>query len=186
MGKIKWRRLAIVLHRDLGYFFTGVVVIYSISGLAVNHVGQWDPDFIIDRREVLLQLPAERKLVNRDLVLSELSAVDDLGEFRSFDFPSDGRIKIYLDDGSIVAKLGDPVAEYETVRRRPVLFEFNRLHLNPKGWWRIFSDVFAVCLIVIAGTGLFVLRGRNGITGRGKWLVSAGVIVPLLALVLSI
>jgi hypothetical protein len=56
----------------------------------------------------------------------------------------------------------------------------NQLHLNaPKGVWTIIADVYAIGLIVVALTGMFVLKGRTGITGRGAWLVAAGILLPL-------
>jgi hypothetical protein len=45
--------------------------------------------------------------------------------------------------------------------------------------------LFTVGLIVISLTGLFILKGRNGLVGRGKWLVSVGLLLPLLALALG-
>jgi hypothetical protein len=57
----------------------------------------------------------------------------------------------------------------------------NQLHLNaPKGAWTIIADIYAIGLIVMALTGMFVLKGRTGITGRGAWLVGAGVLLPVL------
>jgi hypothetical protein len=38
--------------------------------------------------------------------------------------------------------------------------------------------VYAVSLILLAVTGLFVLKGRHGITRRGGWLTAAGVVLP--------
>jgi hypothetical protein len=73
---------------------------------------------------------------------------------------------------------------YETVRRRPLLSEFNVLHLNPRGWWRMFADVFALALILISVTGLLVRKGSPGLAGRGKWLVTGGLLLPLLAMLL--
>ena len=58
--------------------------------------------------------------------------------------------------------------------------KLNQLHLNaPKGVWTIVADVYAIGLILMALTGMFVLKGRTGITGRGRWLVAAGIILPL-------
>ena len=52
--------------------------------------------------------------------------------------------------------------------------------------WRRLNDIvhrdagyLAVGLILMAVTGMFVLKGRTGITGRGAWLVSAGVLLPV-------
>ena len=36
----------------------------------------------------------------------------------------------------------------------------------------------------LAISGLFVLKGKNGLSGRGKWLTGIGVAIPLLALAL--
>jgi uncharacterized protein len=68
----------------------------------------------------------------------------------------------------------------EIGRRRPVFFEVNYLHYNhTKFLWTWFSDIFAGGLIVLAITGLFVLRGKNGFRKRGIWFVLVGVLIPL-------
>ena len=68
---------------------------------------------------------------------------------------------------------------------RPGLYAMNFLHLNhPKKAWTIVADIYAVLLGVLAFTGLFVLTGRKGITGRGAWLTSAGILMPLIFLIL--
>ena len=33
------------LHRDAGYLAVGLTIVYAVSGLAVNHVSDWDPSF---------------------------------------------------------------------------------------------------------------------------------------------
>jgi len=40
----KWNR---IIHRDLGYIFFGMSIIYGLSGIALNHIGDWNPDYII-------------------------------------------------------------------------------------------------------------------------------------------
>lgn len=68
----------------------------------------------------------------------------------------------------------------EEIRPRPVLFEINQLHINAsKGVWTVISDLYAIALIGMAITGMFVLRGKNGLGGRGKWLVGAGALIPI-------
>jgi hypothetical protein len=74
-------------------------------------------------------------------------------------------------------------ATIEKPRGRFGLREMNFLHLNePKGLWTWVADVYAVVLGFLAVSGLFVLKGKNGLSGRGKWLTGVGVLVPLLAL----
>ena len=68
----------------------------------------------------------------------------------------------------------------EHTRARPVLYELNQLHINAsKGVWTVVSDLYALALIMMAVTGMFVLRGKNSLDGRGKWLVGAGALIPL-------
>ena len=181
---MNWRGWTRVIHRDLGYFFTGVVLIFAVSGLAVNHGRDWDPNFQVRRLAVQLDLPTRKGDVTEAKVREALAVVDSCGEFRAMDFPTDHQLKIFLSDGSMLVSLTNGLGRYETVRRRTLLYSANRLHLNPKGWWLVFSDVFAVALLVIVITGLVLLRGRSGFFGRGKWLVGAGVLVPLVALLL--
>src|SRR5579872_1781489 len=44
-GRIKWRLLLRAVHRDVGYTAVGLTFVYALSGLAVNHVADWDPNF---------------------------------------------------------------------------------------------------------------------------------------------
>jgi hypothetical protein len=68
----------------------------------------------------------------------------------------------------------------EATQPRPVLYEMNQLHLNqPKRAWTYIADLYAVALILLAVTGLFVIKGRLGITGRGGWLTAAGTLIPV-------
>lgn len=47
-----------------------------------------------------------------------------------------------------------------------------------------FSDFFCVALMGLAIGGLFIMKGRNGITNRGAWLTAAGIIVPIVFLII--
>ena len=64
------------------------------------------------------------------------------------------------------------------------LYEFNYLHLNhAKKWWTYFADLYALILLFLAISGLFVLKGKNGLAGRGKWLTAIGIILPVIFLI---
>ena len=59
----------------------------------------------------------------------------------------------------------------------------NFLHLNtPKELWTWISDLFAASLIILAITGLFMIKGKKGFNGRGKWLFVLGIFIPILFL----
>ena len=62
--RFKWRRWNNVLHRDLGYFCVALTVIYAISGVAVNHIHHWNPNYRFERIEANIKrrLKAEARL----------------------------------------------------------------------------------------------------------------------------
>lgn len=117
-------------------------------------------------------------------MVARLGALVGEERYKLFDFPTADQVKIYYDNASLHVRLHDGSAAYERVARRPLFYDANALHRNSLKGWRWFSDAFSLLLALLAGTGLFVLRGRQGVGGRGKWLVLAGALPPVAALVL--
>jgi hypothetical protein len=102
---------------------------------------------------------------------------------RVIDVPTEGQVKIYFDNAFLHLYLAERRAVYERVARRPLFYEVNVLHRNSLKAWRWFSDAFSILLILVNLTGLFVLRGKYGLSARGKWLVAAGAAPPVVAVV---
>ncbi len=181
---MKWRKLNRAVHRDLGYFFFGMCIIYGLSGIALNHRHHWNPNYIITQKTFSLALPDHEITDNKELSMHYLEQIDRGDEFRT-SLMSGENIRIFIKDGSVTVRLADGQANLESIRRRPVFREVNFLHYNtPRRLWTWFSDLFAGGLIVLAFTGLFILRGRNGITRRGAVVAGAGIIIPLVMLII--
>ncbi|MCS6974479.1 MAG: PepSY-associated TM helix domain-containing protein [Cyclobacteriaceae bacterium] len=175
----KLRKLNIVTHRDVGYFLSALIIIYCLSGIALNHIDDWNPDFIIVKKEIRVppaeitpqQITAWSKLVNEK-------------QYKVYDIPSPGKVKIYYDNASLLIDLHDGTGLYEKISRRPIFYHANVLHRNSLKGWKWVADIFGVMLILISITGLFILKGKNGLGGRGKWFVGAGFLLPVVALIL--
>ena len=182
--KTKIRRLNIATHRDLGYFFSSLIIVYCLSGIALNHVNEWNPDFIIKKKTVQID-----KQYSADQLTPEI--INDFGKlvgekkYKVYDAPTHDQVKIYYDNASLHLNFTTMQGVYESVSRRPVFYQSNLLHRNSIKGWKWAADVFAVLLIVINITGLFVLKGKHGIKGRGKWLILAGALPPIIAIILS-
>jgi hypothetical protein len=163
------------LHRDLGYLAVGLTLVYAVSGLAVNHIADWDPNFTRTRREIDLGGP-----VDEAKVLSALAIHERPREvFRA----GPEQLEIAFDKRNlhVNVRTGHVVDEGESPRF--FLRAANFLHLNRgKKAWRVFADGYAAGLIVLALTGIFMLPGKRGIRGRGAIFVTIGVAIPLLYL----
>ena len=178
---LKWRKWFRIIHRDFGYLFFGMTIIYAISGIAINHINDWNPNYVITTKEIKFDMPAK---VDKAEVMKLLKSIDEENNYKNFYFPGNNRVKIFLQDGSIIANLTSGEALMEKVKRRPILREMNYLHYNPIKWFTWFSDLFAGALILLAITGLFLLKGKKGITGRGAWLTALGIIIPIAFLII--
>jgi hypothetical protein len=175
----KWRRWNAAIHRDLGYLCVGLTLVYAVSGVAVNHRADWNPNYRVSQRsanvaDLSTSAPSSPEYLGAVLGRLEVDG-EVLGTFR----PDPGSLRIFLDGTTVDVDLSAGRAVVEEVRDRPGLRQANFLHLNhPKKLWTYMADVYALALAFLAVTGLFVLKGRNGITGRGAWLTAAGVLIP--------
>lgn len=176
------RQMNLAWHRDLGYFFSTLILVYCLSGIALNHVNDWNPDFILDKKDIQLNQSYKTSEIDKEEVTA-LSKLVGEEEYKMFDFPTSDQVKIYYEDASLHVYLDKKSAVYERVSKRPVFYQSNVLHRNSLKGWKWASDIFAGLLILITLTGIFIAKGRHGISRRGKWLIAAG-FLPILAAVL--
>ena len=182
---MKFRPLIIATHRDIGYFFAGLTVLYAISGVAVNHIDDWNPNYVIRREAVEVGvLPFGEPSQLGAEVLRRMGIAE---EPRSVVRMSRDELKIFLDQRTLTVTLPGGRVVDEHARRRFAFFEVNYLHLNHgKGFWTWFADLYAVGLLVLACTGIFILPGKKGLGGRGRWLLIAGLAIPIVYLMLAV
>ena len=178
----KWLR---IIHRDMGYIFFGMSLVYGISGIALNHLDDWNPDYIIKISEATLPDVPAADDISKEVAGSLARQIDQNYHYRSHFFPGPGVLKIFIKQGSVTINLDSGRAYIEVIKKRPVFREMNFLHYNkPKKLFTWFSDAFALALILMAISGLFMIRGKKGITGRGAWLTALGILIPAIFLIL--
>jgi hypothetical protein len=179
MAKLKWRKWFRVIHRDFGYLFFGVTLVYAISGIAINHLDDWNPNYIITTENIQTKLGHG---ASKAEILDMLETHHERSNYKNHYFPDKSNLKVFLKSGSVYVNLSSGKGLIENNKRRRIFREMNYLHYNPVKWWTWFSDLYAGALVVLALTGLFIVRGKKGITGRGAWLTILGIIIPIVYL----
>jgi hypothetical protein len=176
--KWPWRRWSIVLHRDIGYLAVAMTLAYAISGIAVNHVADWNPSYRITKEFVDVEPITATSAP--DIVAAAVARLGLKAAPMSSFRPDPQTLQMFYKARVYHVDLPTGKVMIESTVPRRVLYEMNQLHLNDaKKAWTYVADVYGVALIVLAVTGLFVLKGRLGITGRGGWLTAAGALVPI-------
>lgn len=174
---MKWHKLNVILHRDVGYLAFALTIVYGISGLAVNHRADWNPSITQTKTTMAIAPVTETE---RDAIVKDaLAKLGLTATPRNVFRPDPATLRIFYENLTYSVDLPTGKVVIDRTTPRPVLKEFNDLHLNaPKGVWTWIADVYALSLILLAITGLFVLKGKNGLTGRGAWLTTIGVLLP--------
>lgn len=176
--RIRWRPWLRALHRDCGYVAVGLTVVYALSGLAVNHIADWDPNFVNYERQFQLEAPVPEDEEAAAALALQQAGIDE--EPIDIYGPGDGSVEITLETRTLHLQMDTGRVFEEGQRERFFLRAANWLHLNRgKKAWTWFADGYAVLLLFLATSGLFMLPGKKGLRGRGAILVTAGVAVPV-------
>lgn len=182
--RLAWRPWLRAIHRDFGYFGVGLTLVYALSGLAVNHIADWDPSFrqVSSTQQLAAPLPAEPDVASTR-VLSALKISEAPREVYA---AGDDAVDIVFDRRTlhVTPSTGKVVEEGQSPRW--FLRAANWLHLNRgKKAWTYVADTYAVILLYLAISGLFMLPGRKGLLGRGAVIALLGAAVPVGYVVLS-
>lgn len=182
---IKWRKWIRILHRDIGYLAAGLTVIYVISGIAVNHTDDWNPNYVIEKSVSRIDPIPDSVLTSRTLVFDILTKLGEKGKLKNSFSPDPNTLDIFVEGNTISVNLISGEVWQEKVKSRSIIRETNFLHLNsPKAVWTFVADVFAIALGFLAISGLFMIKGKNGIKGRAAWLSILGMLIPIIFLLI--
>lgn len=175
--KKRWRAWLRAVHRDIGYLAVGFTIIYAVSGIAMNHLDDWDPNFRAS--EVQLKITPIADELSDDEAVAKIAAAAGMSGKPSDVLRAGDEVRLEYPSGSKVTAIGDTV----TVQKRDSRFFLriaNWLHATRgKAAWKYIADAYAVLLLYLAISGIFMIKGKLGLRWRGTLLVVAGFAVPL-------
>jgi hypothetical protein len=179
--RFQWRAWLRAFHRDVGYTAVGLTFVYALSGLAVNHVADWDPNFTdsSSTHELGGPLPDDDDAA-KTLILGKLKIDETPREaYREGD-----EFEVLFEHRTLHVAVATGHVVDEGQKPRFFLRAANWLHLNRgKTAWKYFADAYAVGLLFLAVSGMFMIAGKRGLIGRGAFFVAAGAAVPIVYLI---
>ncbi|QBZ98358.1 PepSY-associated TM helix domain-containing protein [Flavobacterium sangjuense] len=172
------------LHRDLGYFYIGLIISFAFSGILMNHRESWHPEkYTIETKAIEVKLPAEEK-INEPFAdsLGKALGIDD--KIRRHNVKK-GTFKISFEKHDVEIDMETGKGEIVSFQKTPIISQMMKLHKNTSNWWIYYSDIFGISLITIAITGAIMIpAGKFTFKRRGWKLAIAGLLFPLLFLFL--
>lgn len=157
----------------------GLSLVYGLSGILLNHIKNNNFEYKIDKRtETIAPNLTTQELQAIWLSDSHKPKLNSVGESKE-------KYRLLIDGGIGYYEIQTGALYYETSKKRPFAYWINLLHYNRVKGWTPLGDFFATSLILLALSGLFMIKGKNGIAGRGKWFLIFGLMLPILYIIFS-
>ncbi len=170
-------------HRDIAYFFVGLIISFALSGIFLNHRQSWHPRrYVYDSKEISIPV-VQKDSINENFIKNFTKAQAIEGDMRRFNVDGD-KLKISYTTNDVTIDLTSGKGKIESYRNTPILGQMTKLHQDTSKWWIYYSDIFGIGMIVIALTGMFIQKGDTSFSARGWKLALIGIIFPLIFLFL--
>ena len=178
MKQIKARNL----HRDLGYFYIGLIISFATSGIMMNHRDSWHAEkYTVETKKIDVKIPVDADITEEyaDSLAKQLGIDDKIRRHKV----DEGKLIISFEKNDVEIDLKTGKGEIVSFIKTPIISSMMKLHKNTSNWWIYYSDIFGISLITIAITGAIMIPvGKFTFKRRGWKLALAGLIVPLLIL----
>ena len=183
---MKLRSLLRTLHRDLGYFIVGMTIVYTLSGIFLNHRFDFNPDYKIINTDFQTHIRTNTN-INEQEIKNVLKELEREVVYKQHFITNQGNIKIFISNGEVVINPETGIGTMTYLQKRPIMFEMNFLHRSSIGSiWKWVSDAMAVILLFVAVSGLFLLKGKRGFGRWGWYYTIAGIVIPLLFVLIKL
>lgn len=171
-------------HRDIAYFFLGLIIAFSISGIFLNHRQSWHPRrYVYSVKEVTIP-PVTKEEVTEEYIARFTAAQNIEGDMRRFSVDDKNNLRVSYTSSDAFVNLTTGTGKIESYMVTPLLGQMTQLHQDTSKWWIYYSDLFGLAMFTMAMTGMFIEKGKNSFRSRGWWLAILGMIFPLTFLVL--
>ncbi len=158
------------LHRDIGFFVIGLVIIYSLSGIVLIYR---DTGFM--KTEKLIE-----RTLSPNMDASELGKVLYVREVKVL--KEEGGI-VYFQNGNYNKVTGE--IKYSSKELPFILTKFNKLHKAPsRNVIHWVSLIFGILILFLAISSFWMYKPKTKMFRRGIFIAGIGVVIAVIILVL--
>lgn len=158
------------LHRDIGFFMIGLIVVYSISGITLIYR---DTGFLKHetRKEVKLQPGIDAKGLGNALHMRFFEVVKEEGGI------------IYFQGGTYDQATG--IAIYTEKELPAWLSKLDNLHkISSQSIAHWFSALFGILLLFLALSSFWMFKPASKLFRRGIWFAGTGILLAVVLVLL--
>jgi uncharacterized protein len=166
-------------HRRIGLLVIGMSLVFAVSGISLNHQALWDPYYIeSERYEVAEDLTTSMGEDELNSYLKKRYGIEE--DITSSLWDSSHTVTISYPTGiSFAVDLKEKRILEKITRKRPIIYDTIQLHLNGlKGSWAYISDTFAIGLIFLSISGVYLALGR--LSRMDLAILTTGLLLPIL------
>lgn len=173
------------IHRDFAYFYLGLIIAFSFSGIFLNHRRDWHPRrYTFSSQEITIPAVANADSTINDAYIESFTKEQKIQDnLRRFTVEKN-TLRISYEKHDVQVDLLTGKGKIDEYKTTPILGQMTQLHVDTSKWWIYYSDIFGVAMLVIAITGMFIQKGENSFWSRGWKLATIGVLFPLIFLFL--
>ena len=117
------------LHRDLGYFYVGLIISFAFSGILMNHREHWHPEkYSVQTKAISVNIPKDAEITEKYAEeLGKQLGIDD--KFRRHKV-KENELKISFEKNDVEIDLKTGKGEVVTFVKTPIISQTMKLHKN--------------------------------------------------------
>ena len=162
-------------HRDIGYFTVAVTLVYALSGIFLTHKDIFP---VLSTYETYSEYPTGFGIAGFSEHWEQQNPTLTLSKC----YEKNNAINFFYKGGKGSYQAGTGMVTIVNYKKHKFIAFVNGLHFNQAKYWKYIADFFCVCLIFLALSGLFIVKGKKGFKKRGVWFMTAGTLLVLLFL----
>ncbi|PVX52199.1 hypothetical protein C7377_0505 [Balneicella halophila] len=175
-SKKSLNKLNRTLHRDLGYLFIGLTVIYAFSGIALV-LKQYNIDIEYSEETIKNEFSPN---LSKDEFKLDWSKQDELPRLTRVKIDNHSNYRLLVKGGEGVYNITTGEVKLSIFKTNKLIKFANDIHYNIGKRFTWLAILYCCMLIFFAISGAIIVKGKKGFKRRGVWFALIGIGIPVI------